>query len=414
MTFYDTCSLLNGYIGIFKNIQDNPFAISNITLSEIESIKTSKFKDDEVKFKAKKVSQLLNFFYDSYTIVNYNKDWDSTYLEPNPILLDNNDSRIIICAFVYAEKHPDLVFVTDDINCNNIAKNIGLQVKPLNINRPSDYTGYMVKQCLSDNEIATVYDRIYSQDDFGLLQNQYLLIQDNDKIIDSYVYRDHELQQVQFHTFKSKIFGEVKPLDPYQKIAADSLRRNKITMLRGNAGTGKSYLGLGYLCECLDYGIIDRIVIFCNTVATAGSAKLGYYPGSRTEKLLDSQIGNFLISKIGDRIQVERMIAEEKIVLLPMSDVRGYDTTGMRAGVYITEAQNMNIELMKLALQRIGDDSICVLDGDTNSQVDLAIYAGDNNGMRRVSEVFRGQDFYGEVTLPICHRSKIASLAEKM
>ena len=40
MTFYDTCSLLNGYIGIFKNIQDNPFAISNITLSEIESIKT--------------------------------------------------------------------------------------------------------------------------------------------------------------------------------------------------------------------------------------------------------------------------------------------------------------------------------------------------------------------------------------
>lgn len=108
------------------------------------------------------------------------------------------------------------------------------------------------------------------------------------------------------------------------------------------------------------------------------------------------------------------MIAEEKIVLLPMSDVRGYDTTGMRAGVYITEAQNMNIELMKLALQRIGDDSICVLDGDTNSQVDLAIYAGDNNGMRRVSEVFRGQDFYGEVTLPICHRSKIASLAEKM
>ena len=173
MTFYDTCSLLNGYIGIFKNIQDNPFAISNITLSEIESIKTSKFKDDEVKFKAKKVSQLLNFFYDSYTIVNYNKDWDSTYLEPNPLLLDNNDSRIVICAFVYAEKHPDLVFVTDDINCNNIAKNIGLQVKPLNINRPSDYTGYMVKQCLSDNEIATVYDRIYSQDDFGLLQNQY-------------------------------------------------------------------------------------------------------------------------------------------------------------------------------------------------------------------------------------------------
>lgn len=108
------------------------------------------------------------------------------------------------------------------------------------------------------------------------------------------------------------------------------------------------------------------------------------------------------------------MINEERLTLLPMSDIRGYDTTGLRAGVYITEAQNLNIDLMKLALQRIGDDSICVLDGDTEAQVDLSIYSGNNNGMRRVSEVFKGQPFYGEVTLPICHRSKIASLAEKM
>jgi hypothetical protein len=33
-----------------------------------------------------------------------------------------------------------------------------------------------------------------------------------------------------------------------------------------------------------------------------------------------------------------------------MADIRGYDTTGMRAGIYITEAQNMDTELMKLAL----------------------------------------------------------------
>jgi hypothetical protein len=32
------------------------------------------------------------------------------------------------------------------------------------------------------------------------------------------------------------------------------------------------------------------------------------------------------------------MIQEEKLVLLPLSDIRGYDTSGMRAGVYISEA----------------------------------------------------------------------------
>jgi len=31
---------------------------------------------------------------------------------------------------------------------------------------------------------------------------------------------------------------------------------------------------------------------------------------------------------------------------------------------------------MKLALQRIGEDSICILDGDNDTQVDLSLYAG--------------------------------------
>ena len=210
------------------------------------------------------------------------------------------------------------------------------------------------------------------------------------------------------------MFGEIKPKDEYQMFALDSLKSNKITMIRGCAGTGKSYLALGYLFSLLEKEIIDKIIIFCNTVATSGSAKLGYYPGSREEKLLDSQIGNFLASKLGDRIAVERLIQEQKIELLPMSDIRGYDTTGLKAGVYITEAQNLDIELMKLALQRIGEDSICILDGDSDAQVDLSIYAGNNNGMRRVSEVFRGDKIYGEVTLKNIYRSRIGQLAQLM
>ena len=108
------------------------------------------------------------------------------------------------------------------------------------------------------------------------------------------------------------------------------------------------------------------------------------------------------------------MIQDGSLVLLPMSDIRGYDTTGMRAAVYISEAQNLDIELMKLALQRIGDDSICILDGDSNAQVDLALYAGNNNGMRRVSEIFKGHELYAEVTLQHIHRSEIAELANLM
>ena len=40
---------------------------------------------------------------------------------------------------------------------------------------------------------------------------------------------------------------------------------------------------------------------------------------------------------------------------------------------------------MKLALQRIGDDSICIIDGDSDCQVDDEKFAGNNNGMKRLS-----------------------------
>ena len=63
-------------------------------------------------------------------------------------------------------------------------------------------------------------------------------------------------------------------------------------------------------------------------------------------------------------MEVERLIDEGKLLLLPMADIRGYDTMNMNAGIYITEAQNLDIALMKLALQRVGEDCICIIDGD--------------------------------------------------
>jgi len=86
----------------------------------------------------------------------------------------------------------------------------------------------------------------------------------------------------------------------------------------------------------------------------------------------------------------------------------------MKAGVYISEAQNLDITLMKLGLQRIGSDCVCIIDGDMDTQVDDVHFTGANNGMRRVSKVYRGTDIYGQIKLKNIHRSKIAQLAELM
>lgn len=185
-------------------------------------------------------------------------------------------------------------------------------------------------------------------------------------------------------------------------------------MIKGAAGTGKSYLALGYLMWLLEKRKIEKIIMFANPIPTANSAKLGFLPGSQLDKLIDSSVGNMLASKLGDKFAIEQLVTQNKLSILPMCDIRGFDTNGMSAAVYITEAQNLDISLMKLALQRIGEDSICIIDGDFSAQVDLSQYAGNNNGMRRMSEVFRGQDFYGEVELQNIYRSKISEIAELM
>lgn len=410
MQFLDTNVLLDELQNVFKT--EEKICISNLTLKELEGIKTSYSKDPDIKFKARQVLKLLADNKDKYEIMMYLSEYDED-LKQYPVLSDNIDSRIILSAFKKSAEE-DVTFVTSDLNCAFIAEAVGLKVRlPKETN--DEYKGFRTVR-FNDLQLSTFYSNLGRTDNkFKMLINEYLFIEDMEgNIIDKYKWTEEGFKQVRFNAFNSKMFGQIKPKDEYQMAAMDSLKSNQITMLRGSAGTGKSWLSFGYLFECLESGKIDRIIIFCNTVATFGSAKLGFYPGSRTEKLLDSQIGNLLESKLGSRMMVEKMIEEGQLVLLPMSDIRGYDTSGLNAGIYISEAQNLDIELMKLALQRIGEDSICILDGDDNTQVDLAMYAGNRNGMKRVSEVYKDHDFFGEVTLQNIYRSRIAKLAEKL
>lgn len=402
MYFYDTCALINDQEVAFKE----PFVIADVTLYELEDIKTSRTKDEELKVKVRKLLKLLEQNPQQYTIVaNSKNDFLQNYE-------NKNDMKIIFTALEWSKEH-SLQFRTDDLACAFLARNAGLQVIT-QLPQENEYFGY--KKIVFENENDTVdfYSKMLDGNIYNLERNEYLLIYVKDELIDKQKWNGSYYEPVGYPVFESKFFGKIKPKDEYQAIALDSLKHNQMTLLRGPAGTGKSYLAMGYLLDRLEKGAIDKIIVFCNTVATAGSAKLGYYPGSRNEKLLDSQIGNFLASKLGGMQAVNNMISAEQLVLLPMSDIRGFDTTGMNAGIYITEAQNLDIELMRLALQRIGEDSICILDGDDNAQVDSVLYAGIHNGMKRVSQVFRGQPFYGEVTLKNIHRSRIAEIAQKM
>lgn len=410
---------------------DEDFFISVYTLSELESIKTSRTKDESVRYRARRMTKLLDEYHESgiYS-VEYERDevrvgptWpvDPAITVSEPIAPDTTDSKICATAKHVADTFngtTTITFCTDDICCKLIAHDIfHLDVcSTSDILRNDDYTGYKEVTVLDDAEHAALYENP-TANIYDLLPNQYIILYDKDSnVTDMFRWTGETHVKVDYKSFKSMMFDTVKAKngDVYQKLAFDSLANNKITMLHGPAGTGKSYIAMAYMFKLLESHKIDKIIVFTNPCATTGAAKLGFYPGTRDEKLLDSQIGNMLGAKLGDKMMLERMLNENKIQLLPFSDIRGFDTTGMNCAVYITEAQNLDIEMMRLALQRIGEDCIAIIDGDYEAQVDMVAYSGSNNGMRRLSEVFRGSDFYGEVKLQNIYRSRIAALAQEM
>ena len=408
--FYDTCSLLLRAENLFDT--DEQFAISSITLEELENIKTSTKKDADTKYAARQLLHALDEHIGEYDTHIFTEDMLAP-IEQKQLTI-TNDMKILATALDYNKRNGKILFVSNDLSLRTIA---GLFLDEEQIasiaEENDDYAGY-IDITLNDEEM----ENFYSYPDinhFDAYINEYIVIRDQQgNIVDRKIWTGDEYRNISFETFDSKHFGRIKPLDIQQQMAADSFTHNKLTMIKGPAGSGKSYLALGFLFNQLEKHCIDKIIVFCNTVAAKNSAKLGYLPGTRNEKLLDSQIGNLLSSKLGSRMEVERLIDEEQLILLPMSDIRGYDTSGMRAGIYISEAQNLDIPLMKLALQRIGDDSICIIDGDEKTQVDDINFAGSNNGMRRASKTFRGTDIYGEIELKQIHRSRIAEIAENM
>ena len=399
---YDT----NALIDLYDKIFDEEFYVSRISLRELENIKNSKNKDEETKYRARKLSK--RFQEQSYMYHTVCTEFDN-----DPHL--GNDDKIIKAVKFLQDEGIDVVFMTNDACCYNLAKAEGLKVRSTGAESDDEsYLGFRELN-LTEEELSEFYsckDAYMCKIHPEILQNEYFFIKTKDEVVDIYRRVGNEAKRVLYPVFNSEFFGDVKAKDIYQRIAMDSMMNNQITIVRGPAGSGKSWLCMSYLFSLLEKGKIDKIIIFCNTVAVKNAAKLGFYPGDKNEKLLDSQVGNFLSSKLGSRIMVEKMIQEEKLILVPVADARGYDTTGMNAGVYIQEAQNLDRELMKLLLQRLGEDTICLIDGDDTAQVDLDAYAGMNNGIKRAVEVFKGQDFFGTVQLQKVRRSRIAEVAD--
>ena len=408
MYFYDTNILLE----LQQNAFNDFFYISSETLNELENIKVSSQKCEEIKYKARKILHLLDENQGEYKVVIYTTAMEKLINEKQVEVTP--DTKIIACCVFSQGLLPqgeDFTFVTNDISCKMIASQIfGLKVESVSDNNLDEYKGF-VEKSLSEEEMAYFYEHI-SENIYELLTNEYIILKNEDgKIVDTLKWTGDGYDTIRCKPFKSNMFGTLKPLDEIQSCAMDSINTNDITVLYGRAGSGKTTLPLNYIMQVLEKGKYKKFYIIYSYETLKGAKTLGYEKGDHVQKLLYSaSIGNILASKFGDITQVEYLIERGTLDIIPTANIRGVEFESDSI-VLCTESQNLDVYTLKTILQRCKEGCKQIYEGDIIEQKDTNI---QDIGIKRLIDVFKGNKSFGCIKLKNNYRSPLSELADLM
>jgi predicted ribonuclease YlaK len=239
--FYDTSSLLLKANNLFDNSEKEEIIISSITLEELEDIKTSMGKDPEVKYLARKLLHTLEEHNNEYIVHIFTEDM----LEPikKHHLSITNDTKILATALNYMETNQCFIeFITNDLCLKHIAKIFFINyIRSIEEDFEDNYSGYL-EVIMDDSQMENFYSHL-EENTLDALINQYIIIKNiYGEIVDRRVWTGTTYRNITFENFRSMELGDIRPMpgDAQQMFVADSLCHNKITVIRGPAGTGKS------------------------------------------------------------------------------------------------------------------------------------------------------------------------------
>ena len=172
------------------------------------------------------------------------------------------------------------------------------------------------------------------------------------------------------NTEKRKPKGPVKfhlTLNEEQKLAKADILTNTVTLLKGQAGSGKTLVACQIALDMFFTRQVERIIITRPVVAAADD--IGYLPGGLKEKMdpwLAPIYANLYM--LYNKETIDKMVESQDIEILPFAFVRG--RTFVNAVVIVDEAQNVNGNQTEMIVGRLGLNSKMIFCGDT-SQIDL-------------------------------------------
>jgi PhoH-like ATPase len=343
---------------------------------------------------------------------------------------DNSDHRILSIAHNLhrtVEPKRSVVLVTKDVNMRMKAKALGIPAEDYTTDRVRSidalYSGKEIIEDVEDEGIIALYqapfelpvDTLSKKHKFELIPNKYFILRNPGRsVLAFYDAAAGMLRKVE----KTPVSG-IKPRNAEQIFAVDILTRASIPLvtLTGKAGTGKTLLALASAVAMRrEY----RQIFVARPLVPLSNKDMGYLPGDIDSKLAPYMqpiwdnlkvIQNQYAEEDRQYQQIDQMVKEEKLVIEPLSYIRG---RSLQKIIFIVdEAQNLTPHEIKTIITRAGEGVKIVITGDIY-QIDHPYLDAQSNGLSYLIDHFKGQGLYGHVNLEKGERSELAELASNL
>ena len=200
-----------------------------------------------------------------------------------------------------------------------------------------------------------------------------------------------EAPATSFEQISTRKRGLVRARNAAQDAYLRALKRHELVLAEGPAGTGKTWLAVGYAVSLLEQGLVERIIL--SRPAVEAGERLGFLPGDMRDKVdpylrpIFDALNDFMEGRT-----VERGLQTGMIEVAPLAFMRGRTLTN--ACVLLDEAQNATAMQMKMFLTRLGENSRMIVSGDP-SQIDLP--PGQKSGLDEAITLLKGVEGIGHV-----------------
>jgi len=203
---------------------------------------------------------------------------------------------------------------------------------------------------------------------------------------------------------KKNIKNDIKfqiSLNEEQKQAKAIILQNKITVLRGGAGSGKSMVAAQVALDLLFRHEVEKVIL--TRPAVTSGEEIGHLPGDKDAKLAPYTAAIYdNMYRLYKKDLVDKYILNGDIEVIPLAFMRGRNLSN--CCVVVDEGQNITHRQMELLLGRLCEGSKMIICGDT-AQIDLKDKR--TSGFNFICNNLTGVKNFSIVTLKTNHRDSI-------